>query len=376
MPGGGKKDPRIGLGPDTLNAELRDELIRHAILILGLEAGEARRLRLTLSRDLDPVVMEALQDALGRFRVDDAGRVERAKQTLQAMETFSAEQAAAVRAVFDERRRDFRARMRELAEGELRYSEGVLDFRVPVDFDVRSPPPIVITDIVSRRPIEGRPLDHWFRDLAADTSRRIDAEVRRGIASNESTAQIIQRVRGTTRRPGGPLLFAKRQAETIARTAVRSVSTAALEEVWSANSDVVERVMIVATLDLRTCPICASLDGASFPVGNGDRPPFHPSCRCVVAPVVAAFDDLGRRVRRSGADDGTRASMLGEVPSTLRFPEWIRRQRFDDLVEVFGRQRAVWIRDGLIDPRELIDRQLRIRTLEELRPLISRRRAG
>jgi hypothetical protein len=40
-------------------------------------------------------------------------------------------------------------------------------------------------------------------------------------------------------------------------------------------------VQWVSTLDGSTCIECASLDGETFPIESGARPPDHPSCRCL-----------------------------------------------------------------------------------------------
>ena len=40
-----------------------------------------------------------------------------------------------------------------------------------------------------------------------------------------------------------------------------------------------------ATIDNRTCPICAAKDGEVFDISDVDAPPVHPNCRCILLPV-------------------------------------------------------------------------------------------
>ena len=50
----------------------------------------------------------------------------------------------------------------------------------------------------------------------------------------------------------------------------------------------------VTANDERTCPECAPLDGAAWPIDDGPRPPLHTHCRCE---RVAAFVSYESRKR-------------------------------------------------------------------------------
>lgn len=70
----------------------------------------------------------------------------------------------------------------------------------------------------------------------------------------------------------------------------KTFGTAAVNElrnqVFQENDDVVNRVVMSATLDGRTTPYCMTIDGEIFPVDEGPRPPFHARCRTVALPVT------------------------------------------------------------------------------------------
>lgn len=66
----------------------------------------------------------------------------------------------------------------------------------------------------------------------------------------------------------------------------------------------VDRYTYLATLDLRTCPQCAALDGKTFKVSEArpgvNYPPMCDSCRCT---TVAYFKDEFRdKTQRSARD--------------------------------------------------------------------------
>ncbi|SDR82164.1 phage putative head morphogenesis protein, SPP1 gp7 family [Paenibacillaceae bacterium GAS479] len=94
-------------------------------------------------------------------------------------------------------------------------------------------------------------------------------------------------------------------------------------------SKVIKAYKIVATLDRSTSDICQDMDGQVFNLEDmrvGETyPPFHSHCRTT---TVAEFDntgitDLGKRLARD--DDGS----VYKVPSTMKYPEWAKRQGID-----------------------------------------------
>ena len=77
----------------------------------------------------------------------------------------------------------------------------------------------------------------------------------------------------------------------MARTLTNAISNNAKETFYRANEDVLEGVEILATLDGRTCPVCASIDRKRY---KFDEPhpslPIHHQCRCVLLPVTPLSD--------------------------------------------------------------------------------------
>lgn len=78
------------------------------------------------------------------------------------------------------------------------------------------------------------------------------------------------------------------RAETLVRTEMAHVETqAALDRYKSSGT---EKVRIVVDPDERTCDVCAKWDDKIINIFEANTgvncPPFHPNCRCAVAPVV------------------------------------------------------------------------------------------
>ena len=89
----------------------------------------------------------------------------------------------------------------------------------------------------------------------------------------------------------------------------------------------VEEFEIVATLDAKTCPECASYDGKHYPVKMFEVgvtvPPFHPYCRCTSCPY---FDDLpGYRASRN--EEGR---TVYEVPANMSYADWKKKHVYDN----------------------------------------------
>lgn len=77
----------------------------------------------------------------------------------------------------------------------------------------------------------------------------------------------------------------------LTRTGVQSaVNTGSLIAVRE-NGVLIDGTIHLTTLDERTCPICAPLDGRFYPLDSTqDLPPIHPNCRCTRIPRIR--DDL------------------------------------------------------------------------------------
>lgn len=111
-------------------------------------------------------------------------------------------------------------------------------------------------------------------------AERINKIVQQGIFQSQTTQQIASDLQTMATK------MTRSEATTIARTSIQSFNNTTNNDVWSANADVIDKWEWVATLDSKTCPICAPEDGQVRDKRRDfDRqPPAHPNCRCQILP--------------------------------------------------------------------------------------------
>jgi len=107
--------------------------------------------------------------------------------------------------------------------------------------------------------------------------------------------------------------------------------------VRQANEDVLAGVQWVSTLDDRTMPICQNRDGMTYELNGGPRPPAHPNCRSTAIPITRSWEELGQD--GDEIPEGTRASMDGQVPRSVSFYEWLKKQPESVQREALGPRR-------------------------------------
>lgn len=144
-------------------------------------------------------------------------------------------------------------------------------------------------------------------DETGETTReKIRASLIAGVRAGEGITQLTERVRTST-------AFNRSRAELIARTEVARAANSGKYRAYQVmrEAGVLERVQWVSTLDKRTRPTHAALNGQVREVGKAfsvagvsalhpgafSDPSQNVRCRCT---VVGAFDDEGKAVRDLG----------------------------------------------------------------------------
>ncbi|MFR1518139.1 MAG: minor capsid protein [Clostridia bacterium] len=113
------------------------------------------------------------------------------------------------------------------------------------------------------------------------------------------------------------------QARRLVRT--ESCYVANQAEMESYRECEIDKYRFVATLDLRTSEICATLDGKEFPVDKEQLgvncPPMHPNCRST---TIAVFDKkIMDKMRRRAIDPETGEDVF--VPANMDYAEWKKK---------------------------------------------------
>ena len=125
-----------------------------------------------------------------------------------------------------------------------------------------------------------------LKGITDEMNKQIIFEIGAGMQAGEGTYKITERIDGV-------LKEGWRRAETIVRTeSIRAITEASRERYMK---DQVKLVELISCNGPRTCDACISMHGEIAEVdGRGFRdgwPPFHPNCRCAIAPVIPGLYD-------------------------------------------------------------------------------------
>lgn len=135
---------------------------------------------------------------------------------------------------------------------------------------------------VIKRPLttDGQLLEPWIKSVTDREIARVNSAIRAGHSQGLTNQQFVQKVVGTKskRYKDGILETSRRNASTMVRTSVQHAASAARQETWEANRDVISKYEFLATLDRVTSTQCRALDGRQFEFGKGPIPPIHPNC--------------------------------------------------------------------------------------------------
>jgi SPP1 gp7 family putative phage head morphogenesis protein len=213
--------------------------------------------------------------------------------------------------------------------------------------------------LVSGDSVLSMTLDDMFEDFSEKKPGEISRVVQAGFIQGQTTAEITRTVSALVDNR------TKRQAETLVRTATNHAASIARQKTISENSDVIDSVRWVSTLDTRTSNVCMGRDQNVYNIEPGPespRPPAHFGCRSTVVPVIDdefAIPGLG----------GERASISGPVSTRTTYNSFLKRQSKEFQVEVLGVDRAKLFRSGGLSVDKFTDDDGITYTLEELKEL-------
>lgn len=378
----------------TANETIRDALIRHQVGVIRASGTLSRQIIALLNRT-EKELREKIDKRLAQIKERGVDFGPGTTKRLLALEDE-------IRAILEKPQREITEEINVFLEGvatrEPVFLKTVIAEELPVVVSMNLPAAKQLRDIVRFKPIDGRLLGDWVDGMHASDIRRMNEEIRRGLVQGESNEQIARRIFGS-RGAGGARKVTRREAEIIARTATNSVSNMSRQTFLQANADVIKAEVWVATLDSATCPQCGALDGRRWEVGKGPIPPAHPQCRCT---KVAAVDDelignrpfkksterelLGEYADEAGIDaPKTRGALprghkgkfdafarkrgrelVGQVPASTTYEEFMRKQTRAFQEDVLGKARAKAWRNGEVDLGDFVDDSGRMYTLDEL----------
>lgn len=155
--------------------------------------------------------------------------------------------------------------------------------------------------IIDGQAIDGATIADWFKSWKRKDLETISSACQKASVEELTVRDIYRLIRGTKENnyADGVLATTQAGAVTLARTIINGVSNNARVETIKENADVIDGVKFLGTLDGKTCPYCASLDGYIWrgeDMTHARRPPIHPNCRCTLIPYVELKDDDGNVV--------------------------------------------------------------------------------
>lgn len=347
--------------PRSINEILQDRTIRHAHFLARLSSAEANKITRFLEREVYPDLVEQIRKRLERARLSGARNL-RSTKRLQEIEK---EIDALIRAGHQSAYSRTSQTLRDMALMESRFTTRLLEEVLePFGISVSAPSNSMLRAIVTNSAIRGEFLRDDFAAMTGRTRRSVVSAINIGLVEGEGVDNIVRRLTGTRRAPGGVLKASRVDARRIVRTAATHTTTQAREITYQENDDLIKGVRWVATLDDRTSLVCISLDGTIYPVDDGPRPPAHPNCRSTTVPVLKSYSELGLNI--PDIPQTTRASMNGQVPANTTYAQWLKSQPVSVQNEVLGNRLATEWRAGRVGVDRFIDQNNRPLSISQI----------
>lgn len=162
-------------------------------------------------------------------------------------------------------------------------------------------------------PWSGKDFSQKWWDNCDNFEAVLDETLTKGLITGASNQKIARELRDKT---GASYSRAERLVRTETNYAHNQATAALCEDIG------VEKYRYMATLDLRTSPMCRAMDGKVIAykdkVEGVNFPPLHPRCRSTHVPVISE-DDLGTRVARDAN------GKTYKVPADMTYQQWYDR---------------------------------------------------
>jgi SPP1 gp7 family putative phage head morphogenesis protein len=348
------------------NQAILDATIRHAVLLEQLKSGEVKKFAPFL-KEID----RSIRDRLTKADLTDytAVRLERLLKEVDSL----------LLGIFDRFTDQLNLDLVDIANYEAQFEATSLTRAAPpsITFDAALPGSAAIRAAILTNPLSvrgvdgGKLLDSFIEGFTSTERQRLTGAIRQGFFEGQTNFQIIKNIRGTKalNYSDGILATTNRNAGSVVRTAVQHVATQARMETLKENSDVVQSVEWVSTLDSKTTAQCRTLDGRRFKLVEGPRPPIHINCRSTVVAITRFSAVLSK--------DGTRASVGDSGPQQVRadlsYYDWLRQQPSAFQDKAIGPIRAKLLRDGGLSVERFselqLDRNFSPLTLDQMKAL-------
>lgn len=335
----------------TVNDQLRDEAIAHTVWISRYSTGVANRM-VKLLNDSDAELTARLLVAMDSLPISQF-TVARLESLLGSVRELNQQAIAGMQtSLADE--------LLQFAGHEAGYQLSLFDTLLPQQVKERYPlqgiTPEQLYAAAMAQPFQGRLLSEWADNLEADRMARLVNTVRRGYLLGDTTETIARQVRGIASKgyKDGALQLSRTNAASITKTAVNHLAATARASFAEVNGDILQGKQWLSTLDNKTTPTCIIRDRLRYTLDNkpvGHKVPYlqgpgkiHFCCRSTETLITKSWRELG--IDSDEMDEGTRASMDGQVPADTTYLGWLARQSPPRQDEILGPERAALYRAG------------------------------
>ena len=233
----------------------------------------------------------------------------------------------------------------------------------------------VVQEMVELQIVEGQPLADWWAQESARTKRKFTRVLNDSLKDGLTLPETVAVFAG-----GAATKEVRRNSRALIRTAFNQIANATHMAVYQNNQEVTQSYIYQAVLDGRTSDICISLDNTVYRYDDPARkvPPQHINCRSWIEPVIeygrlgieppkesrkAAARNLSGQSKESARASGRTTS----VPQGTTYEKWLTKQPKSFQDEVLGNQKAELWRDGRITLKDLVDKDNKSLTVEQLR---------
>jgi hypothetical protein len=303
--------------------------------------------------------------------------------------------------------RNTRDELRQVAALEASTLAATIQSAVPVSLGLALPATEVLAAVVVSQPFEGKVLKDWINGGGAADINMITGRIKDGLVQGRTADEVVKEILGTTssgRYPRNAMIRkAERDMLAIVLTGVSSVSNEARNQLYESNSDVINEVIFVATLDSHTTFECADNDAKVFPLGKSPKPPLHFRCRSAIVPYVNPDNLLtrpfnpttekqllreyseknglsivgkrsklpyGHKTKFDNYGRGRLRELVGQVPAKTSFDDFLRRRSNEFQDNYLGPARAKLYRDDpTMKMSKFVANNGRTLTLKELNPV-------
>ena len=382
----------------TSNEQILDRYIRHQTYLLRYAGGLRNQVLPELAK-----TEKKLYDVLITWIAKaDGNRTLTGQSGRKWQRDFEKVLRNVRRPAWDDINKEIQSQLRELAVAEAATGATIIQSALPAVIGMTLPPAEKLVAIANSQPFEGRTLKQWLKRTEEADVQKILNYAKIGIIQGRTPVQVARGIIGTkvTGYKNGVARKAFRDLESVLLTLTNGIQNEAKQALYKANSDLIEKELYVATLDVRTTLVCAANDGKVFPRGEGPIPPLHFRCRSLRVPYINA-DNLNKR----GFDSNTekkllqeyseraniakvaersklpyghktkydsfarkrRRDLVGQLPAQTTYNKWLKTQSNEFQNQVLGTTRAEMFRKGEINLDRFVARDGDVLTLDELR---------